>query len=73
MTLAHDPDADTLRAEITELWGHDGLISLGFTISASRVYPTLKYVLGNGQACSHIRIEEKSVIPEKMSAGEIAI
>ncbi len=69
LTLAHNPDADRLRAEIVDLWGDDGLIALGFTISASRVYPTLKYVLGHGQTCSRIQIEEESVIPEKMIAG----
>jgi hypothetical protein len=64
LTLRHDPQAADLREELRSLWGENGLISLGFAISASRVYPTLKYVLGYGDACGRITIGDQAVIPD---------
>src|SRR5262249_20831275 len=49
-TLGHAPEADPLREEVVRRWGKRGLISLGFAITASRIFPTLKYALGHGQA-----------------------
>jgi hypothetical protein len=37
-------------------WGRRGLVSLGFRILAARMYPTLKYALGHGQACTRLKI-----------------
>jgi hypothetical protein len=53
-TLAHDPAADDYRAVIVERWGRRGLISLAFAITASRIYPTVKYALGHGKACMRV-------------------
>ena len=68
MVLARDMRADELREQIKQRWGEDGLISLAFTISSTRVYPSLKYVLGHGHACSRLQIKEHYVIPQKLSA-----
>ena len=55
--LARDIDeSDRLRAEILKRWGPRGLVSLAFTISASRVYPSVKYALGRGRACTQVRV-----------------
>jgi hypothetical protein len=54
--LAHDPAADELREEVVRRWGRRGLVSLAFGITGSRMYPTLKYALGHGRACSAVRI-----------------
>jgi hypothetical protein len=54
--LAHDPDADGLRAEVLAHWGQRGLVSLAFAITTSRMYPTLKYALGHGHACTVVRV-----------------
>lgn len=54
--LAHAPAADALREEILRRWGHRALISLAFAIAASRVFPTVKYALGHGQACTRVTI-----------------
>ncbi len=51
-TLAHDPAADEYRDEIVKRWGRRGLVSLAFAITASRIYPTVKYALGHGKACT---------------------
>lgn len=68
--LAHDPAADDLRDEIVALWGDDAIVSLAMVISSTRIYPTLKYVLGFGKACSRIDIEEHSVPAVRASSRE---
>jgi len=54
--LAHEAAADTLRAEIIGRWGQRALVTLALAIAASRVFPTVKYVLGHGQSCSRVRV-----------------
>ena len=54
--LAHEPEADALRQEILARWGRHALISLGFGIAAARVFPTVKYALGHGKACTRITV-----------------
>ena len=53
-TLAHDPAADEYREEIVKRWGRRALVSLAFAITASRIYPTVKYALGHGKACIRV-------------------
>jgi hypothetical protein len=53
-TLAHDAGADEYRQEIVKRWGRLALISLAFAITAGRIYPTVKYALGHGKACTRI-------------------
>jgi hypothetical protein len=48
--------ADALRDEVVRKWGERALVSLAFSIATSRVYPTLKYALGHGRACSRVRV-----------------
>jgi hypothetical protein len=58
-SLAHDAAADELRAEIVKRWGERGLISLAFALAASRVFPTVKYALGHGKACTRLTVSGK--------------
>jgi hypothetical protein len=53
-TLAHDPAADEYRDVIVRRWGPRAVISLAFAMVAARVYPTVKYAMGHGKACSGI-------------------
>ena len=55
-TLAHDAAADGYREAIVRRWGRLGLVSLAFAITASRIYPTVKYALGHGKACMRIEV-----------------
>jgi hypothetical protein len=55
-SLAHDAAADELRDEIVKRWGKRGLISLALVLAASRVFPTVKYALGHGKACTRLSI-----------------
>lgn len=54
--LAHDAAADALRDEIVRLWGRRALVALGFAITSGRLYPTLKYALGHGRACTRVTV-----------------
>jgi hypothetical protein len=53
-TLAHDAAADEYRDAIVRRWGRRALVSLAFTITAGRIYPTVKYALGHGKACVRV-------------------
>lgn len=46
--------ADPLREEIVRRWGDKGLVAISFAITTARMYPTLKYALGYGKACSKV-------------------
>ncbi|HEX9490019.1 MAG TPA: hypothetical protein VF930_07025 [Stellaceae bacterium] len=59
--LAHEPQADALREEIVARWGRHAVISLSFGIAAARVFPTVKYGLGHGKACTRITVAGTSV------------
>lgn len=52
--MQRDPEADVLRAQVRERWGRRGVIALGFALIAARGYPTLKYALGFGKACTRV-------------------
>jgi len=53
-TLAHDASADEYREAIVKRWGRGGLVSLAFAITGARIYPTVKYALGHGKACTRV-------------------
>jgi hypothetical protein len=56
-SLARDMAAcDPLRDEIVRRWGDRGLVALGMAITTARMYPTLKYALGYGKACSKVTV-----------------
>jgi hypothetical protein len=53
-TLDHDPSADQYRNEIIKRWGPRAVVSLAFAILTARMYPTVKYAMGHGKACTRI-------------------
>ncbi len=53
-TLDHDPSADQYRDEIIQRWGPRAVVSLALAIVTARIYPTVKYAMGHGQACTRI-------------------
>ena len=55
-SLRHAPEADDLREEVLRRFGKRGLVSLAFAMAAARLYPTLKYAMGHGQACKRVTI-----------------
>jgi hypothetical protein len=56
-SMARDMEAaDPLRDEIVRRWGDRGLLAVSLAITTSRMYPTLKYALGYGKACSRVTV-----------------
>lgn len=54
-SLARDMQAaDPLRDEIVRRWGEKGLVAVSMSLMTGRMYPTLKYALGHGKACSKV-------------------
>jgi hypothetical protein len=53
-TLDHDPAADKYRDEIVRRWGPRAVVSLAFAIVTARMYPTVKYAMGHGKACTRV-------------------
>jgi len=66
-TLAHAP-ADELRAEALKRYGKKGLVSLAYTIAASRTYPTIKRVLGHAHTCERVRVAGEDVPAARAAA-----
>jgi hypothetical protein len=77
-TLAHDAAADDYREVIVERWGRRAVVSLAFAITAARLYPTVKYALGHGKACTRIVVGGTPVrlnhgfvlVPPKLRSSE---
>jgi hypothetical protein len=55
-TLNHAPEANDLREEVVRRWGKRALVSLAFAITSARIYPTLKYAMGHGRACTRVTV-----------------
>ena len=57
-SLARDMEVcDPLRDEIVRLWGEAGLTAISLQLTTARMYPTLKYALGYGKACSKVVVD----------------
>ncbi|HZW13673.1 MAG TPA: hypothetical protein VFF81_10845 [Noviherbaspirillum sp.] len=61
--LAHHPRADSLREQVIACWGKRGLLSLALAMSASRLFPSVKYALGHAHACTRIRVGDAEMRP----------
>ena len=56
-TLDRDPQADEYRDEIIKRWGPKAVMSLAFAMVTARMYPTVKYAMGHGKACTRIVVD----------------
>lgn len=68
-TLAHDAAADGYREAIVARWGRRALVSVAFAVTAARLYPTLKYALGHGRACTRIVVGGTPVAMDRRRMG----
>ena len=67
--LARDMEvADPLRDEIQRRWGQGGLVDIALALTTARMYPTLKYALGHGKACSRVTVEGAVAPIERLAA-----
>lgn len=56
-SLARDLESvDPLRDEVVRRWGEAGLVAVSLSLTAARMYPTLKYALGHGRTCSKVTV-----------------
>jgi hypothetical protein len=63
-SLARDIEAaDPLRDEIVRRWGRKALASIALGIASSRVFPSVKYAMGHGKACSKVQVRGEGVVP----------
>jgi hypothetical protein len=69
--LARDESADALREQVLARWGRRALVTLSFAIVSARVYPTLKYALGYGRACTRVVVAGAAVAPRHAGTGTI--
>jgi hypothetical protein len=63
--------ADEARDEVARRWGEPAVVALSMAVTAGRVYPTLKYALGYGKACSRLTVAgepARFAKPEPMAA-----
>jgi hypothetical protein len=68
-SLARDMEAcDPLRDEIVRRWGDAALVAISLTLMQARMYPTLKYALGYGKACSRVKVGGETVAPLRLAA-----
>lgn len=65
--LARDLAADEHREEIVRRFGPRAVLALSFGIMTSQLYPTLKYALGHGKACSRVVIAGQAVSPRHLA------
>ena len=74
-TLAHDSAADEYREAIVKRFGRPGLISVAFAITAARIYPTVKYALGHGKACTRVIVGGTPVLFDhgRIPAADVAV
>lgn len=71
-TLAHDAAADEYREAIVKRWGRLALVSLAFAITAGRIYPTVKYALGHGKACTRVVVGGAPIVFDRGQTRALA-
>ena len=49
-------ESDALRDAVVRRWGQKGLVALALALTTARMYPTVKYALGHGRACSRVTV-----------------
>jgi alkylhydroperoxidase family enzyme len=70
--LAHDVVADEYRAMILAQWGPRAVVTLAFAITTARIYPTVKYAMGHGKACTRVVVGGAPVAIDRELASRSA-
>ena len=70
--LARDLSADEYREEIERRWGPRAVLALAYAMMAAQLYPTLKYALGHGTACTRVIVDGEALSPTWRLALESA-
>jgi hypothetical protein len=68
--LARDAAAEACREEVLRRWGPRAVLALALGVMAAQLYPTLKYALGHGKACTRVLVAGQPVSPrQRLAAG----
>lgn len=54
-------EAEPLRAALEAKYGKLGVVSLACALTCAKIYPTMKYALGFGHACTRVTVAGTSV------------
>jgi hypothetical protein len=65
--LAHE-STETIREDVLARFGQKGLVSLSYAIAATRIYPTIKRVLGHAHTCERLRVGEETIAAARAAA-----
>lgn len=60
--MARDEAADELREQVVQRFGKRALVTLAYTMTTAKIYPSLKYALGHGQMCTRLQLGQKSLV-----------
>ena len=71
-SMQRSPDADELRERVEALFGRRGLLSIAFGMTASRIYPTIKFALGYGKTCQRVVVDGKTIAKGAIYSDERA-
>lgn len=66
--LTRDAEAESLREALEARFGKLGVVSLACALTCARIYPTMKYALGFGQACSRVTVAGTPVNAVRISS-----
>lgn len=61
-TLDRDPSGDQYREEVVKRWGPRAVVALAYTIVTARLYPTVKYAMGHGLACTRVVVDGAPIV-----------
>jgi len=64
--LTHAADIDEQREQIARRWGQRAVVALAFATMAAQLYPTLKYALGHGKACTRLVVAGQTITPRQL-------
>src|SRR4029453_12547318 len=65
-SLAHDAEADKYREAIVQRWGRRAPCDSGvLAIPPAGTYPTVKYALGHGNACTRVVVGGTPVLYDR--------
>ena len=59
--------ADACREDIVRRWGPRAALALAFGIMSAQLYPTLKFALGHGKACTRVVVAGQTIAMPKLA------
>ncbi len=65
--LAHE-STDAAREEVLARFGEKGLVTLAYSIAATRIYPTMKRALGHAHTCERLSVGDETVVAARAAA-----